>query len=115
MKEKIAKWFKSEILKERKVHIPTLEEESWESLYPSTQDGWCRRIDGLISLLKEEIKKSLLTDKEIDKQYIDDWARRNTGVDSPLQLKIEDDDEDIDVLRELAQAQLDKVLKALES
>ena len=68
----------------------------------------------LIPLIKEKIEKSLLTDKEIDTQYLDSWAKRNTEVDSPLDLKAKDGDEDIDVLRELLQAQLDKSRKALE-
>jgi len=71
-------------------------------------------VDQILTLIREEIERSLLTDEEIDKQYIDGWAKRNTETDSPLELKAIDGDDSIDVLRELAQVQLNKILKALE-
>ena len=65
-------------------------------------------------MTKEEQRvreQALLTDEEIDKRFVDSWAERNTEVDSPLALKTIDNDDSIDVLRELAQAQLDEALK----
>jgi len=68
----------------------------------------------LIPLVREEIKKELLTDEEIDTAYVDGWASRNAEVDDLLELKAVDGDEEIDVLRELAQAQIQKIIKRME-
>ena len=66
--------------------------------------------DETITLICQKVKTCLLADEEIDDQYVDGWAARNTEVDSPLQLRALDGDASIDVLRELVQAQLDKIL-----
>ena len=70
--------------------------------------------DQILSLLIEEIKKEPLTDEEIDTAYVDGWASRNAEVDDLLELKAVDGDEEIDVLRELAQAQIQKIIKRME-
>jgi hypothetical protein len=77
--------------------------------------GLCAEmLDQVLFLIRERIKKSLLTDEEIDTTYVDGWASRNTEVDDPLGLKSRDGHEEIDVLRELAQAQIANTLKEME-
>ena len=57
MKEKIAEWLHSWIIKDRKASMPWLEEMPWYTLEPDTQERWREKADEILSLLKEEIKK----------------------------------------------------------
>lgn len=64
---------------------------------------------------REEIEKlRVMEDEEIDKAYVNGWLERNTEVDSPLHLKqIGEDSGELDVLKELTQAQLTKTKEDL--
>ena len=113
MREQIARWLWN------REYDGSCSKEGWHKLWEGldAEDRWCyyQGADQIVNLLKEKIEKSLLTDEEIDEGYVDGWAKRDVGVDSPLALwAINDDDSDLAVLRELMQAQLDKTRKALE-
>lgn len=91
MKEEIARWLRTHTLKEVEVENPTLENDGivpWDKATQVTKSYWLHEADEFIFLLKEEIRKSLLTDEEIralDYSYsgefknsreIDEWVKQ---------------------------------------
>ena len=60
--------------------------------------------------VKELVERVKLTPEEIDAKYVEAWESQDISVDSPLKQKQLDGDVEIDVLEELCQAQLNKVL-----
>jgi hypothetical protein len=58
MREKIADWHRTRILKERKVWVQGININSWEELNEWDKDDWLEIIDTeLVPVLIEEIKK----------------------------------------------------------
>ena len=73
----------------------------WEDLNDNYWSGYFGRADSILTLIREEIKKELLARSEIDRE-IDKLQK--AGIISGFRRR-----------EAIAQAQLDKVLKALES
>ncbi|MGA2669979.1 MAG: hypothetical protein ABSF21_00960 [Dehalococcoidia bacterium] len=82
-------------------------DEWWASQKSSGRPFVDHRRKYLYSLLKEEIKKELLTDEEII-QLIVDWHKEALETNPPKELDI------ADLVKNSIQAQLQKILKALE-
>ena len=108
MREKIAMWLHS---KERSILKVTFEASpvnvSWEQLDESWREHFRKEANWLLSLLKEEIKKSLLTGEEIRERTV-----RIRGLYYPGGIGYEDKLTEFG--KDASQAQLDKVLKIVE-
>jgi len=50
VREEIAKWLHSYIVKERKEHISWLEIMQWEELSQDTRQRWCERANEILSI-----------------------------------------------------------------